>query len=339
MSKKTTFAVIADLHVDIMHDAEERLKSFLAAARAADVDFIIQLGDFCYPDEGRRCVCAPEKRPENIEAALKFPTYADKESIHALYLGFEKPSYHVIGNHDCDMCSKRQVLDYYRADYEPYYSFDCGAFHFIALDPNYYKKDGKYVSYECGNYFDEAYHAVSVLPYLPHEQLVWLKKDLDSTDLPSVIFTHQCLKEGEAGAILNANEFKEAIKGRRSRVVACFSGHSHIDYAVRDNGVWYMHINSASSFWMGNEYTCLGRYGSEIDEKYPSIRYVAPYSKPLYAIIELDERGASIKGTNGEFVGKSPDELGWYKGKAYDKASSPKIEVKPCIEDRYLPFE
>ena len=37
MSKKTTFAVIADLHVDIMHDAEERLKSFLAAARAADI--------------------------------------------------------------------------------------------------------------------------------------------------------------------------------------------------------------------------------------------------------------------------------------------------------------
>lgn len=156
---KTKFAVIADLHVDIMNDAEERLKAFLAAARAeGDVDFVIQLGDFCYPDENRRSVCAPEKLPPNIEAALKNPTYADKERIHSLYRDFEKPSFHVIGNHDCDLCTKRQVLDYYGAAYEPYYSFDCGGFHFIVLAPNYYKKDGKYISYECGNYFDIVSH-------------------------------------------------------------------------------------------------------------------------------------------------------------------------------------
>lgn len=178
-----------------------------------------------------------------------------------------------------------------------------------------------------------------MLPYLPTEQLEWLKEELDGTTFPSVIFSHQCLKAGENGAILNAMEFKEAIKGRRSSVVACFSGHSHIDYAVKEDGVWYMHINSASNYWLGSKYACLGRYGSEIDEKYPSIRYVAPYSRSLYAIVELNERGAYIKGADGEFVGKSPDELGWYKDKGYDKASHPETEIKPYIEDRFLPFD
>ena len=44
------FGVMADLHVDIMPECEERLAAFLDACRKEDVDFIVQLGDFCYPD-------------------------------------------------------------------------------------------------------------------------------------------------------------------------------------------------------------------------------------------------------------------------------------------------
>jgi predicted phosphodiesterase len=116
MKKAVKFGIFADLHVDIMHDTEARLECFLDAARREKVDFIIQLGDFCYPDEDRKCICQPDKRPENIEVALNHPTYADKESIRKMYRDFELPSYHVIGNHDCDMCSKRQILDYYNAE-------------------------------------------------------------------------------------------------------------------------------------------------------------------------------------------------------------------------------
>ena len=79
MNGKLKFGVFADLHVDIMHDTEERLRVFLNACRREDVDFIVQPGDFCYPDEGRRCICAPHNRPENIEVALNTPTYADTE--------------------------------------------------------------------------------------------------------------------------------------------------------------------------------------------------------------------------------------------------------------------
>lgn len=44
------FGVCADLHVDIMHDGEDRLKAFLDVCREKNVDFIIRLGDFCYSD-------------------------------------------------------------------------------------------------------------------------------------------------------------------------------------------------------------------------------------------------------------------------------------------------
>ena len=340
MKKSVKFGIFADLHVDIMHDTEARLKEFLAAAKRENVDFIIQLGDFCYPDEDRKCICQPEKRPENIVVALEHPTYADKESIRRMYRDFDVPSYHVIGNHDCDMCSKRQILDYYSADYEPYYSFDVGGFHFIVLDPNYYKKDGEYVSYENGNYFDESYHKVRVLPYLPPQQLDWLKKELDSTDKPSVIFSNQSLCENTDGAILNAAEFHEAIKNRRSRVVASFNGHSHIDSKRKIDGVWYMHINSMSNYWLGEPYTTLCRYDKETDEKYPNVRYVAPYTNPVYAIIELDECGARIKGTEGEFVGKTPAELGFYeKNDGIRLMKMGESPVSPGIEDCYLSFE
>ena len=81
MDKKIKFGIFADLHVDIMHDTQERLEVFLDACRKEDVDFVIQLGDFCYPDEDRKCVCSPEKMPINLKLALEGKSYADKEKM------------------------------------------------------------------------------------------------------------------------------------------------------------------------------------------------------------------------------------------------------------------
>ena len=340
MGGKIKFGIFTDLHVDIMHDTEERLEEFLRAARDEDVDFIIQLGDFCYPDEGRRCDCDDSSLPVNLKNSLKHPSYANKEKIRALYKDFEKPAYHVIGNHDCDMCSKKQILDYHGAEHGAYYSFDVGEFHFVVLDANYFMEDGKYFSYEHGNYFGKTQGKTRTLPYLPPEELKWLKEDLDSTDKPTLIFSHQSLRSGASRAILNADDFKKTIENRKSRVLACFNGHIHIDGAVKENGVWYMHINSISNHWMGEDFTCLGRYGEEVDEKHPDIRYVAPYSKALFAIIELDGLGASIKGRRGAFVGKSPEELGYYlkkRGRELIELGEPR--VTPSVEDRYLSFD
>lgn len=48
-TQPVTFAAMTDLHLDIMHDGMMRIDAFLDAAQKADVDFIIQLGDFLIP--------------------------------------------------------------------------------------------------------------------------------------------------------------------------------------------------------------------------------------------------------------------------------------------------
>ena len=58
------FAAFTDLHLDIMHDGARRLDAFLNAAEQEDVDFIIHLGDFSYPEDTSCCKCDPQKMPE-----------------------------------------------------------------------------------------------------------------------------------------------------------------------------------------------------------------------------------------------------------------------------------
>lgn len=326
------FGIFADLHVDIMHDAQRRLEAFLDACRREDVDFIIHLGDFCYP-ESRTVLCRPENRPINIENALCTPTYADKDAIISLFRDFEKPGYHVIGNHDCDMCTKEEVLAYYGVDYKPYYSFDQGGFHFVVLDPNYYCRNGEYISYRNGNYFD----AQGDLPYLPPVQLSWLREDLAKTPYPTILFSHQRLMEGNNG-IRNAQQLRRVLADAPNKVVLALNGHEHMDNLQKVDDTWFLNINSISNYWLGQNFTCMGRYGDQVDRMYPNLRYVAPYRDPVFSIITLEDHGARVQGTRGAFVGITPEEQGVNKtGTAFcRKLISP---ITPSQEDRWLPFE
>ena len=53
-SQALRFAIATDIHQDIMHDGPERLQAFLGAAVQAQVDMVVQLGDFCQPTEANR---------------------------------------------------------------------------------------------------------------------------------------------------------------------------------------------------------------------------------------------------------------------------------------------
>lgn len=133
---------------------------------------------------------------------------------------------------------------------------------FVVLDGNYGKVDGKFVSYENGNYFDFP----KSIPYLSDTQLSWLEKDLEET-----------------------------------------------------------------------KYADLGKYSAEIDEKFPDIRHVIPYDKPLYTIVTITDAGAEIKGCKAEFVGKTPDALGINEP---DSGFVQKgIVITSDIQDRFLSFE
>ncbi len=326
----TKFGVFADLHIDIMHDGEARMAAFLEACREENVDFVMHLGDYVYPDENRKCICKKENIPPNVQSALQGVTPVNKKKILKMYEDFEKPSYHTIGNHECDVCSKKQILDYWGRD-KAYYSFDCGEIHFVVLDANYGKVDGEYVSYENGNYFDWP----KCIPYLPDEQLAWLEKDLAETKYPSVLFSHQRLTEGFA-SIKNADALRRVLQNAPGGVPLAINGHEHRDTLEKVDNTYFLNLNSISCMWVGPRYADLGKYGEEIDAKFPDMRHVIPYREPIFAIVTIDENGVKIKGKSTDYVGKTPEELGLYNPDS--KFLENDIRVTAEIEDRYLPF-
>lgn len=306
------FGIMADVHHDFSYRAEERLAAFIEEANREEVDFIVQLGDFCFPIE--------ENRP-----FLK------------LWNRFVGPKYHVLGNHDMDRNDKRTVMDFWGME-RNYYSFDCGACHFVVLDANYMLLDGVYEDYAFGNYHKHR----EAINYLSQEQLDWLQEDLAATDKTTIIFSHQNL-EGPYNdfnyGIHNADAFRRIVAeanaaagGDRNKVIACMNGHNHLDGVKVIDDVFYIHINSMSYFYMGREYKRI-RYSEEVSERYPILAVSAPYRDPLYAIVTVDTltRTLTIRGRETEFVGPSPLECG-------HKNSSGGHPVTALISNRKLRF-
>lgn len=320
MERMIKFGVLADLHVQLMPDTTARLNTFLEECRKEDVDFIIQLGDFTFPD-------SPLSTPEDPDEYKK---------IVDLYNSFEKPAFHVIGNHDCDTLSKEGILRFWGCNHRPYYSFDMGGFHFVVLDCNYLKIDGEFISYDHANYFALNRGDEPKLPYIPDEQIEWLRQDLAATPYPSVLFSHERLCR-DPDAIRNDADLRKVIDSAPRGVLLSINGHEHIDNAEKVGATWYYNLNSASMYWLGEDFAAKGRYGNDIDQRYPYLCCTAPYDKPLYAIITMDENGAYVKGKEASFVGPSPEELGVYApGSRY--LSKLLSRITASIEDRYLPF-
>lgn len=273
--QRVRFGVVTDVHKDIMHDADERLQTFVDKASKQKLDFIIQLGDFCRP-------------------------YAENREFLDIFNGYRGTKYHVIGNHDTDGgFSRQQVVEFWGA-VGRYYSFDLKGHHFIVLDGN--------------NQNPSPGKATGYARYIAKDQIRWLENDLAATRLPCIAFSHQSLENEEAG-IENQEEVRAVLEKANAdagshKVLACFSGHHHTDYACQINGISYIQINSMSYSWLGEDYQTV-LYGKEIDEKYPWIKYTAPYEKPLYAFVTLNDRKIEVEGVRSRFVGPAPDEMGF----------------------------
>ncbi|WP_418667925.1 metallophosphoesterase family protein [Allofournierella sp.] len=300
------FGVIADLHADIAHDAPRRLEAFLAACRAENVDFVIQLGDFIYPAEGSRCSCAKRDRPVNIRLADQRPAPVDRAGLLALYRAFPRPGYHVLGNHDLDFCTKRQMVRYLGMP-APQYAFSHGGVRFAVLDCNFFMRDGRCRNFCRGNYFGSG-----ELPYLAPQNLEWLRRELWAhVGEPYVLFSHQRLTERPFG-IKNHEELRTLLSEYRAaggRVALSMNGHNHLDGAEQREGIWFFDLNSASNQWLGEEFCC-PRFAPPIEEAFPSLRYTAPYRDPLFAVVEMDPVRVRIRGRRSAFVPPAPAQLG-----------------------------
>lgn len=275
------FGVIADVHKDVMHDADHRLQVFVDAMKSQKVDFILQLGDFCIPT-------------------------ADNLDFLKIWNSFSGPKYHVLGNHDTDgnesdhpeRFQRQQTVEYWGMQ-DRYYSFDQKGVHCVVLDGN-----------------DQGPGQKPYFRWVGEDQLHWFANDLASTSLPTLVFVHQSPERPEKGGIENGKQVQQVMedanrKAGRQKVVACFSGHHHRDYRRRIGSVLYSQINSASYFWIGSKYQKV-RYSPDIDKMHPYIKYTVPYKESLFAVVTLDlaEGGLKIEGRSTQFVGPSPWELG-----------------------------
>lgn len=291
--KKFRIGIITDVHKDIIHDADERLKSFIDAMAAEKVDAVMQMGDFCTP------------KPAN-------------KGFVEIFNSFPGPKFHVLGNHDTDGGFKREQAVAFWGMKERFYSFDLGGFHFIVLDSNDRPVDFK------GGYPS----------HLAEDQIEWLKADLEKTKLNTFVFSHHSLEvpvcidnQEKIRAVLEA---AKAPDGTR-KVAACFNGHWHIDHSRAINGIPYHHVNSASYYWLGDKYKHES-LSPELSKKFPVVALTAPYTKPLFTVLEIDgeARKFSLRGAKSAWLGTSPAELG-YVSTAIDVATV-RPEITAAVE-------
>lgn len=278
--KPLKFAIASDFHAQDVPDGEERIASFIRAAKDEKVDFIIELGDFCRLDSAG-------------QVYLK------------LWDSFEGDKYHVIGNHDMDSYTPEEYVAGMKMPGR-YYSFDKGDFHFIVLDGNNLYDGKEYTHYAKANYYVDP----KMRAFIDPEQMAWLKQDLAATDKKCVLFSHQSIEQFlNNGATVRQILEDENRRAGFKKVVLAFGGHNHSNYTKEINGITYMQINSASYVWIDKPSMTEKRYPKEVNDRYSLLKYSMTYTKALYAIVTLNSEGAIVKGTEAEFVPPTPKDL------------------------------
>jgi hypothetical protein len=281
---KIQLGIIADPHQDLMHDVESRLEKFLEAAENRAPGLIIHLGDFCHPKK-------------------------ENNAFLSLWNQFSGPKYHVLGNHDMDTASKIQTMEYWGM-ISNFYSFDQNGYHFIILDANFLNEGGMYKDYEKSNFYVDD----GLRTWIHPDQIDWLKEDLANSNLPTLVFSHQSLVTdlwGIKNRTIVQKLFEETNRQAGfQKVIACFNGHNHIDAYRQINGIYYIDINSMTYQWLGEKYQYDKRYSQEIYEKFPNIKFMAPYDRALFAFVTISNGSIEIEGRSGKYVGPSPADLG-----------------------------
>ncbi len=290
-AKEVKAGLITDLHQDVIHNGSERLQAFLSHMKKASPDFIMQMGDFAYPND------------KNKALIDQF------NNAHPVAL-------HVIGNHDTDSGhTKQQCLDYWKMPAR-YYTKEINGVCFIVLDGN-----DKGSPTRKGGYAS----------YINDEQKAWLQKQLNEINRPIVIVSHQPL--AGALAVDNAAEIQGMLSAASDKILLAINGHTHIDCQLFIKGINYVHINSASYFWMGDKYKH-DSYSEEIHKAYPWIAYTCPYQDALFTTLTINPSSGiiTIEGRKSNWAGPSPQQLNYVDATGLTVGK----EIVPVISKRRI---
>jgi len=206
---------------------------------------------------------------------------------------------HVIGNHDLDLSlTRKHCIDAWGMP-SAYYRRDIDGLRFLVLD---------------GNEKGSPDHKGGYPSYVGEKQLEWLKAELVEAELPVIIISHQPL--AGPSAINNATAVQKVISAHGDKVLVALNGHSHLDAKLEVGNVPYIHLNSASYYWVGGKQRTLF------------------YRDPLFATLTIDpEAGKAIlSGKTSAWDGKTPEEIGYFKG----KKEALRDKVAPSISDLSL---
>lgn len=298
------FAVFTDLHYDAIPDGDRRLHEFINSVKEENIDFIIELGDLCHP------------------------SVVNKHLISELKI-LGVPCFFNVGNHNSDAYSIDTVLTFFEMK-NNYYSFVYGNVKFIVLDANYIKTSNgsePYCkqNYECTN---------GDYPYIPLEEIKWLKNELAEEQFYYVILTHQSLSNDfMKRGISNREEIREILEERNcngKRVLLCMNGHDHGDDVKIINGIHYYTINSMSYIWQSVKETFC--YSKETHNQYPFLKNLILYQEPLHIIVTIGENlNIRIDGIEGHYQNITPYDIGM--GNIWNGVS-----IKPRTSSLYIGY-
>ena len=280
--EKVKFVLFADLHYDSMPDGNERLSAIIKYAEKQKVDFMLELGDF-------------------------IPAKPEFDLVKKQICSSPIPMYHTLGNHDLDRIDKKTYTEYWGMP-ASYYYFDKGKFRFIILDSGFFiDKDGILKSYDKGNY---ARVEEGGRNRYSEDELAWLQELLNDTSRICLLFSHAPVNDQYAEVSQNKELHNMLLKAREkgTKIAMVFGGHMHSDNYHLIDDIHYMQVNGVSNIWGGAKFVNTERYPDSLYRKYPSLKYVIPYDKPLYATIEIDTKGnIRITGTKSNYVKPEPD--------------------------------
>ena len=267
------FLVFSDLHYDTIPDGNRRLVELLDRCCREQVDFVVELGDLCYPKEENR----------------KILRVFEESGISCCFS---------LGNHETAHGTAETILDFFGLK-RSYYSVKHGNVKLIFLDAN------------------QREPGTRRKPYLPGEQLDWLREELAEEEYGCIICTHQSLVNDFVAldrprGIVNRAEIRQVLEEQnaaKGNILFCMNGHDHGTAVKEIHGIWYYGMNSSSYIWQSVKEVFA--FDREIHEKYPYLKNMILYREPLYAVVTVDgEWNISIQGMEGHYLNVTPQEVG-----------------------------
>lgn len=190
-------------------EALPKLDECIDRFNALAPDCVVELGDFI--DAG-----------ETLEEETRY-----LQTIEAAYARLRAPRHYVLGNH----CVWTLTKDQFRrncAARSSCYSFDVHGCHCVILDACF-RADG--VAYGARNF-------VWTDTEIPRAQRDWLRRDLQKSRGPCLVFVHQRLDVAGEYGVKSAVAVRSILE-ESGKVLAVFQGHFHENDYREINGIHY----------------------------------------------------------------------------------------------------